>query len=56
MEMLVFSVLNPMDIPSVEHAMGVTPQGVYTMAFFLFWVAISFLGAACRQQTCAYLI
>jgi hypothetical protein len=42
MEMLVFSVLDPMDIPSVEHAMGVSPEGIYTMAFFVFWVAISF--------------
>jgi len=42
MEMLVFSVLDPMDIPSVEHAMGVSSQGVYTMAFFVFWAAISF--------------
>ncbi len=42
MDMLVFSVLDPMDIPSVEHAMGVSSQGVYTMAFFVFWAAISF--------------
>lgn len=42
MEMLVFSVLDPMEIPSVEHALGVSSQGVYTMAFFAFWAAISF--------------
>jgi hypothetical protein len=42
MEMLVFAVLDPMDIPSVEHAMGATTQGVYSMAFFIFWATISF--------------
>jgi hypothetical protein len=42
MEMLVFAVVNPMDIPSVEHAAGATAQGVYSMAFFIFWAAISF--------------
>jgi hypothetical protein len=42
MEMLVFSVLDPMNIPSIEHAAGVSSQGVYTLAFFVFWAAISF--------------
>jgi hypothetical protein len=42
MEMLVFSVLDPMDIPSIEHAAGLSSQGVYTLAFFVFWAAISF--------------
>jgi hypothetical protein len=42
MEMLVFSVLDPRDIPSVDHAIGVSPEGVYTLAFFAFWAAISF--------------
>lgn len=43
MEMLVFSVIDPMEIPSIAHAMGVvTTQGVYSMAYFIFWAAISF--------------
>jgi hypothetical protein len=42
MEMLVFSVLDPMDIPSVSNAMVVSSQGVYSLAFFVFWAAISF--------------
>jgi hypothetical protein len=42
MEMLVFAVVNPMDIPSIEQAAGATAQGVYSMAFFIFWAAISF--------------
>ena len=42
MEMLVFAVLDPRDIPSVEHAAGISSQGVYTLAFFVFWVAIGF--------------
>jgi hypothetical protein len=42
MEMLVFAVLDPMDIPRVDHALGATAQGVYSMAFFVFWATISF--------------
>jgi len=35
-------VLDPMDIPSVSNAMVVSSQGVYSLAFFVFWAAISF--------------
>lgn len=42
MEMLVFSVLDPMEIPNIEYAMGLSAQGVYTVAFFIFWIAMSF--------------
>jgi len=42
MEMLVFAVLDPRDIPRVDHALGATAQGVYSMAFFVFWATISF--------------
>jgi len=42
MEMLVFSVLDPMEIPSIEHALGMSSQGIYTIGFFAFWAAISF--------------
>lgn len=42
MEMLVFSVLDPMEIPSISNAMMLSTQGVYSMAFFVFWAAISF--------------
>jgi hypothetical protein len=41
MEMVVFALVNPMDIPNVEHALGATAQGVYSMAFFIFWATIS---------------
>ena len=40
MEMLVFSVLDPRELHSVDHAMGISPEGVYTLAFFAFWAAI----------------
>lgn len=42
MEMLVFSILDPMEIPSISNAMTLSTQGVYSMAFFVFWAAISF--------------
>ena len=42
MEMLVFSVLDPSSLPGVEHAAGMSTQGVYTLAFFVFWAAIGF--------------
>ncbi|HQS26475.1 MAG: hypothetical protein B7Y59_09985 [Burkholderiales bacterium 35-55-47] len=42
MEMLVFAVLDPMQIPQIENIPGMTTQGVYSMAFFVFWAAISF--------------
>mgnify|MGYP006272375961 CR=1 FL=1 len=42
MEMLIFSVIDPMEVPSLEHALGLSAQGVYTMAFFIFWATISF--------------
>jgi hypothetical protein len=42
MEMLVFAVLDPMNIPQVENTPGMTAQDVYSMAFFVFWATISF--------------
>ncbi len=42
LEMLVFAVLDPMHIPYVEHAAAISTQGVYTLAFFVFWAAVSF--------------
>jgi len=41
MEMLVFSVLDPMHLPQIENTHWMTTQGVYSMAFFVFWAAIS---------------
>jgi hypothetical protein len=31
-----------MQIPQIENIPGITTQGVYSMAFFVFWAAISF--------------
>lgn len=42
MEMVVFAVLDPMNIPQIENTPGMTAQDVYSMAFFVFWATISF--------------
>lgn len=41
MEMLVFAALDPMQLPQIENIPGITTQGVYSIAFFVFWAAIS---------------
>jgi hypothetical protein len=41
MEMLVFAALDPMHIPQIENTPEITVQAVYSLAFFVFWAAIS---------------
>jgi hypothetical protein len=46
LEMLVFAVIDPQQVPVVESNLGLSAQGVYTIAFFAFWLAI---GIACTM-------
>jgi hypothetical protein len=44
-EMLVFAMVDPQDLHWSGHALDLSRQGVYTLAFFVFWFVIS-LGSA----------
>ena len=48
LELLVFAVADPMDLHWNGHALGWSRQGVYTVAFFVFWLVSS---AACALTT-----
>lgn len=37
-EALVFAVVDPRDLQWFGHPLAMSPQGVYTLAFFVFWV------------------
>lgn len=37
-EALVFTVVDPRDLQSFGHPLSISPEGVYTLAFFVFWV------------------
>lgn len=37
LEMLVFAVVDPQDLHWFGHPLGLSRQGVYTVAFFVFW-------------------
>ena len=45
-EMLVFAVIDPQQIPALENALGISAHGIYTVAFFAFWLA---MGMACTM-------
>jgi uncharacterized membrane protein YcfT len=45
MEMLVFSMVDPEDMQWFGHHLDISRQGVYTMAFFVFWFVTSLSGA-----------
>lgn len=38
LELLVFSLVDPLDLHLAGDAIGWTRQGVYTAAFFVFWI------------------
>lgn len=38
LELLVFAFVDPMDVQWSGHAVGLSRQGVYTAAFFAFWL------------------
>jgi len=37
-EMLVFAVVDPQDLQWFGHPLAMSRQGVYTLAFFVFWI------------------
>lgn len=37
-EALVFTVVDPRDLQWFGHPLSISPEGVYTLAFFVFWV------------------
>ena len=41
-EVLVFGLVDPEDLHWFGHPLALSRQGVYTLAFFAFWAAISF--------------
>jgi hypothetical protein len=45
MEILVFSMVDPEDLQWFGHQLEFSRQGIYTMAFFAFWLIISISGA-----------
>lgn len=45
LELVVFAVVDPLELQWSGHALGWTRQAVYTASFFLFWVAGMVSGA-----------
>lgn len=45
MEILVFSMVDPADLQWFGHQLEFSRQGIYTMAFFAFWLIIGISGA-----------
>lgn len=45
MEILVFSMVDPEDLQWFGHQLEFSRQGIYTMAFFAFWLIIGISGA-----------
>jgi hypothetical protein len=45
LELLVFAVVDPQDLHWSGQAVMLSRQGVYTLAFFLFWLIVSGAGA-----------
>jgi hypothetical protein len=45
LELLVFAVVDPQDLHWFGHALEVSRQSVYTMAFFAFWFVCALAGA-----------
>lgn len=44
-EMLVFALVDPQDLNWFGHTVDISRQGVYTLAFFVFWLVISISSA-----------
>nr|MBP7574909.1 hypothetical protein [Rhodoferax sp.] len=42
--MLVFAMVDPQDLHWVGHPLEISRQGVYTLAFFVFWLVTSISG------------
>ena len=45
LEMLVFAVLDPMDVPWLTEGFELSRMGLYTLAFFVFWVVTAVASA-----------
>lgn len=45
LEALVFAVVDPADVRLAPFGVEATPQGIYTLAFLLFWGLLSTSGA-----------
>ena len=43
-EMLVFAMVDPQDLHWFGHPLEISRQGVYTLAFFVFWLITSISG------------
>lgn len=43
-EMLVFAMVDPQDLHWFGHPLEISRQGVYTLAFFVFWLVTSISG------------
>lgn len=44
LEMLVFAMVDPQDMRWFGSPLDVSRQGIYTVAFFVFWIAIAVAG------------
>ncbi len=44
-EMLVFALVDPQDLHWFGQTLDISRQGVYTLAFFAFWLAVSLSSA-----------
>lgn len=51
LEMLVFAVIDPTQLPYLENATGISAHGIYSLSFFAFWVAIGLACAMTMQLT-----
>ncbi|MEY3445910.1 MAG: hypothetical protein RIR45_665 [Pseudomonadota bacterium] len=38
LEVLVFAMVDPQDLNWMGHPLGLSRQGIYTVAFFVFWI------------------
>lgn len=45
LEMLVFAVLDPLDIPWLTEGFDISRAGLYTVAFFVFWMVTALASA-----------
>jgi len=45
LEMLVFAVLDPMDVPWLTESFQMSRMGLYTLAFFVFWMVTAVASA-----------
>lgn len=45
LEVLVFAMVDPQDLRWFGNPLDVSRQGIYTLAFFVFWAAISVAGS-----------